>query len=922
MSASNNERAAQRRRVEGGYSANIGAIGGAFISNSNNNNNRNVVPTRVQNVYSEQNVRTELNIPRLTGLLPFQRSALSRVKEVILGNQFVTTCFSASNNRNVNHRVTPRGQLFWLETGAGKTTIGSGIVLSHLLSISGEYPLQIIVLSNQANKKINSKEVYESQMRKHYAPWLRGRNPKKLLNNVEFWSYQQMWNALFKKTSTRESFRKGIKNRSVQYVIIIDEIHDLVSTGAGPVERRIAKELIEKGSEPLLNQTSSPLFTVYGMTSTPGDTIGEFAKILAIVGPHIPRSFPGNANRSLMNYRINGFEKMLELVNGSDRVKSECTKRLIMDHIVFRRNRNAMVNNSNRSIYPTIKEKHHVVPYDDLLYLMSVEALGRDTSATLYKMKNYYHSKQRNIQQTPSKKENQVSTHISKQGKRKRTYINPDGISEVDPQSMRWLDHYLRHNMYVSASELSKFIPEFPSPPSDEFMNSKAKKKELKKALERFFPEEEGKYIIINLKKSKLVDTGRLNANGEKIKQTVRIPRYYIVPTKGKLAKLVQDVVARYPGKKNNSTSPVKGRKIVYFKDPCAAEIFAHLLVTTPLKGSGGFVPFKNITDTIDTMSSVDVLFKRVVNDVSRNNILKSGNSDDIYKFLNRARKRLPAFSRTSERQFVLASGTKANTIVKKSSELMDTASELQQLLEPLETVLASRTLNATQQSRARELVKMIKQYNLLGERLELIILGGGNLYQGLNIRGLQDVFIVDEFHKPLQLQQMMGRASRGFGHHMYPDETNRVTTIHTYSYEKSHPVIISQNRGALVSKINNITNIAQLQPRLRMSLMKRMPLSKILDKQQPTDKELIKYNNEINNRVQNIIHGMQFLHHHHLEFNKAMNHTNVTLNKTITAYRQHHPNFVKMRSVQNSLKNIAHTQRLGNNHYPPRRGT
>lgn len=126
------------------------------ISNSSNNESSVVQNERgmrqVNNVINQNNIfrrqgntnasvrpqNTTLNTRLLQSLLPYQRSALQRVRDVIrhyttnAGNTYINGDRSTTNSTPVH--AHPRGQLFWLPTGAGKTTIAAGIVLSHMLS--------------------------------------------------------------------------------------------------------------------------------------------------------------------------------------------------------------------------------------------------------------------------------------------------------------------------------------------------------------------------------------------------------------------------------------------------------------------------------------------------------------------------------------------------------------------------------------------------------------------------------------------------------------------------------------------------------------------------------------------------------------------------------------------------------------------
>lgn len=933
------------QRNNGSVHVHIGEIPEALgNNNTNNNESESITPVVYRNVWGNGTSRSGLHVSSLKSLLPFQRSAITRVKNVIQGQpfNFITSWKNKNGVQNFNKTVIPRGQLFWLNTGSGKTTIGAGTVLSHILSVSGEFPLQVIVLSNQMNKKIVSESVYTSEVKKHYGPWLRGvRNPDKILSKVKFFTYQQMYNAFFEKQNAHKAFKEGIDKKNVQYVVIIDEIHDLVSPGAGPQERKIRDRLIQLASPACtLKGTTHPLFTVYGMTSTPGDTIDEFAKILSIVGPSVPCARPNRNINSEKNYRIDGFTVMLGDIYNKRNISSRArdNAELIMNQIVFRRNKNAMVNNTGTSIYPVEKYVDHRVPYDELFYLLSLDALGRDVSQMHNNHKkllrngskpSYLHSSQASpISKTPKSENKIVPTSITKSGSRLQTFKTNEGIPEIDPRSSRWLDHYLRYNTYMSFDELKQVIPYFPTIPKKILTSNdaiKKKKSTLKQVVQRLFPKEDSgkKYYNGNFKKESVVKTGVVRENGEEETQKVIIPFYYYTPLKGKLMCLVQDVMKAIPGPKNRNSA--YGRKLVYFKDPSSAEVFANLLGLTPMsRGGKKYIPFRNVTDTVDSMSSFDMLFKKtrlLSNGTSQSwNSVNQTQVKSVVNFLYDAIKQIPInqSSRYPYRNFVLATGQNASKVASKASKLMDSGGEFDHIIEMCDRYIKyNRDTNQTMMTKVKYVKRKIEEYNLLGDRLELIVIGGGNLYQALNIRGLQDVYIMDEFHKPLQWHQVKGRASRGFGHHIHSNVQNRVVRIHTYTYFNQQPLnYIIKRMGNFNLKNQEVKK--GVEYRIEERLKNLLPITKILGKkfQEVSKTERIKYDTAIKTTVARIIQGLQFLHAHHLLYGIPGNHHTVALNKTIMLYRKHNPNFVKMRSVKNSLKNIARTQQ--NTRYPP----
>jgi hypothetical protein len=658
-----------------------------------------------------------------------------------------------------------------------------------------------------------------------------------------FMSYKMAYNAFFQDgVQTHDGFREAL-NRGDRFVFVIDEIHDLASS-TDAEEQQLA-QYFRNQLRGRIAADGKPQIIVYGLTATPGDTMDEFEKVMTIVGP---------AGISLSQQQL-------------------------MDRVVFRRNKSRLLHypqgaSNGRSIFPKEETVRHVTTTDSRLYLISMAALGRAVlQVNNYKGGSYVHRMEPNRRVIPREPGQRILQAISKSKTNKDVFYNGSGTPRTSPSSAHWLSDFARFNLYVSVDDVRKMYPKFPKFPSAQFNGGQISSYRAK--VESIFPK--AQYNVYILRKTK---TNAAN-------QTYIDESVYFVPENGVLETLKKKVY-KY----------TKGRKLVFFRDPIAARLFGRMLEKTA--GESNIKEFNNMTHRFEIpkgskapeiQTSMDLLFHtsnpRLRNAMNRNNAEDIVNAlFDVYRVANRR------VNKKKVRNFVVATPNNGSEkMVSLVSKVMNGDIRTRSLIGTyIDDVIRARQSN-TVVDKAMELRKKIDTFNLHGDRLELLIIGGGGMYQGLNIDALRHVYIPDESHIPKQIEQVLGRASRGFGHMKLPEASRRVC-IHMFDQQ---PPSILQTNQPLINTRGNVNGTTHA--RMKLVLGRLFGIGHT--------------NASLQGITEAVVAGLIFLWHHQHTLNSTRTRANtLTINTTLKAHRERHPPYALAANQLKQLKNISNTQR------------
>jgi hypothetical protein len=847
----------QQPSVPNNYSASIS--GAASISNSNNNQPSNNIQSTQQSISTNVPV-SSLTSNVLTKLLPHQREALKRVRTVIQGQRV-----SGLNNNNNNNRIfsnpVQRGHLFWLKTGSGKTALGAGIIASYFMF--GRVPpteqVYFIVLSSQENIKINDGSVYKKELCRYYQPWLNDIKqlmgvdivslfPQKTRSRsmIKFWSYKQAHTAFMtvRHPGTYQKMREQMERGTARFVIVMDEIHDIASNDSIKQNSDINADIIHGLRSFLTNdaphkftRSGHPMFHVYGMTATPGDTKEEFYTTMAMVGPSV------NAGNTVPQYK-----RLFETMNST-------RKASIMKNLIYWKDPRQMINTSGQSIFPEQIETRQPVPMTVSQYLLSMGILGRAAKFTNHKSGQY----------------RAVRTNNSLRGIPKRM-LNK---KQLTPEKTTWLDKLASMQLYLTQDDMKQY-----------FKSKDMLKKTRKSA-----------FAVNRVKEKKInnqTTTKKYTSIGDWIKVEVPLQsdktrkRTYYVPKNGKLHRAM------------NMIKQTQGRQLVYTKDPIAARILGQMLSKVKVKGSSTYM-FNNITsvfETADYPRSLDMIFDFPGG--FRPDILRHPDVMRVIEVLLQIRKRSV---NTSKSSFVV--GTKP-TVVARASQSMDIDEDMDRLIRLLEDRLVNVSLNSNLNignviPRLKGILKELKCYNMNGESLRVLILGGGKLYQGLNIRALRKVYILDELHNLKQFKQLLGRASRGFGHkNLAPNKRNVEIIQYVSTIPDNHEGLGVVRKNAVTGMYTNHNDIQYKNSiaKLRTMIARTFRLSD----QTPNDIQFI------DSFARDVYEGMEYMKFYQ---GKLTGMTKIPINKlTVNESRKVHRNYKSqyknLTQFLNSLKQAA----------------
>jgi len=804
-------------------------------------------------------------VSSLTSLLDYQQDVLKRVRELL--------------------RSRPpdlRGGLIWLKTGAGKTAIAAGILVWYLMyeNLPLTESRSVVVLSSQSNKQINNPQIYLNEIARHYAPHIPHAGG---ITEAHFrvWSYEQAYNALFDRSiEAHKEFRSKIQNKNGRITFIIDEIHDLSkdsldkdTSAVGKKERRVRDFLLnEAPSKTTLSGV--PMFDVYGMTATPGDSVDEMARTLTMVGPHVER----------------GFWKTHLAQGGS--MNNRLVRKMMKDIIIWK-SPFEMRTRNGKSIFPSEKHKRCETTMHIDLYILMMMTLGRAALTTEYATGNYRHRSQRDprspngklIKAHSEQQKRNGNTNIPSLADNKIKKVTLFTKKYIQPRSDWWLQPIEQMQLYLTDEDFRNLIPD---------------KATRDRYISTFGPN--GPFQIVEWKNPK--------KNSETGADATTISRRY-VPTNGKIMNVVRNI-----------TKIRSGRQLVYTKSAEAAKIIAKLLE----KGknfSAGQPQYKNIsnvdkhTGVTKDATTVDMMFKiRETNGKPSARALE-GNPEAVNYLITRYRDVSREFRANKPiRKFFLATNDKqvkiAKTIMQKDNTLesfIDVVRRKVQRRNMTNENLRRRLMNINNRQylvprNGEELLYDMEHYNLDGRYMQILIIGGGHLYQGLDIKALKALHIVDVMHTPRQYQQILGRASRGFGHHELPP-TERHVSIYQYTSAIPNTNSITRNSSGmnLLKSPSHEANVA-LYSRIQQLIAARFDIKEVVKKK--VNRKLVDL---IQGMALHTIAGMRFIQHH----KKSISDTTQSLgvNQLLASHREKTPSFRKIENVKTKLK-MASLQMYG----------
>lgn len=197
------------------------------------------------------------------------------------------------------------------------------------------------------------------------------------------------------------------------------------------------------------------------------------------------------------------------------------------------------------------------------------------------------------------------------------------------------------------------------------------------------------------------------------------------------------------------------------------------------------------------------------------------------------------------------------------------------------------------------ELLYDMEHYNLDGRYMQVLIIGGGNLYQGLDIQALKALHIVDVMHTPKQYEQIVGRASRGFGHHDLPVRERNVTIYHYKSAIPNVTSITKDPSGMNLFKSTSQNAKTTLYSRIQQEVAVRFGLQEVSGRR--VNKAVVDMKQAM---ALEACAGMRFIQHH----KKAIFNTTNSLgvNQLLETHRQKEPTIKKFQNTKTALRTAA----------------
>jgi hypothetical protein len=469
------------------------------------------------------------------------------------------------------------------------------------------------------------------------------------------------------------------------------------------------------------------------------------------------------------------------------------------------------------------------------------------------------------------------------------------------------MEHFSKDTLYISEARVKEIL------------------KPTKIPFSRVIPylDDDKHFMIIGLKNK--------TTNGANEKQNK--PKKYYVPVGGKLDLLRQKLLK-------------EGRSIVYIRDKTAAEILGVMLQRTIIndrKTNNGeeVYRYKDMTEEFSKPkgypTGIDMMFRPMT--VQRTNGRREEKNfenlktdDDMVRFaLNRFKdnpyiKAIRTNSMESvfvpEIRFVIA---KTATMVANASKTMNGDMRFEFLINSLKNTIKSMGNNPSNANRKlkddlENRIRQIKRYNINGERLKIIIIPGVNSYQSLDIQAVRHIHVIDSIHQPGVVEQIEGRASRGFGH-LLLKKSDRRATIHFYrdlppknflsaTNNQKYPIIAMKQAGSQVPRLK--LNKTTTESRLNQHLVRMFGLNLSIEKNQ----SLLQYISE------KFMKGFDFVFHHqerlytHPNRQKIKGNNNrtltsltpgnLTVNTLMRTHRNQHPNHLRIEKLYKNMKNIA----------------
>jgi ATP:corrinoid adenosyltransferase len=630
--------------------------------------------------------------------------------------------------KNMTNKIVqyiPRGNIIWASTGAGKTTISAGIALQYIAS-----GRQVFIVSTVQNIRSNNIEKYTTEMYTRFRPWVEAlygpvgmaELRQKISKVVNFFSYRQFQNCF-------------TPNGTVKCT----QIRDAWNEG----KQKIAVIIDE--SHDLANVPRSW---------------------------HIPQR---EGAEFLHEWLMNGQNRrkiVVERVN-----KNNSGKKSLALHVT------CMTATPGDSISEWIRTLQYVDP----LHIDTRDGFKRWPFVNSATQRDIYVEQTRKFLHTYG---NAIKSRILvgvelRDQKFGNTRILARQMTQRNPLSLSPI-HFI-----ICMAVLGRVTEELGGPSKSGYVQFR---QQMEESHDQFLLKLRVMQNYLTQADIKKAFDGMMQSPADKIRSLLlkqgNFEELAVRQTRGGKRNMVfasskLKAIATYigtgvhPGQtkvSNASVGPLKGRQLVYTADTkFTANILSHYLQQLPKRAC-----FRNVSKIIfqgrDLRTPLVRLYDaRGTHKCQHNLVVAKGTSDvaTAVKIMN------------AEKRETLVRLHNIDISIKKAKQNRNQylASGEYGMLNNNE----NRRLRALRNMYQRHLdaLKEVK-HNLHGEILKMVILQGGDSFQGLDIQALRHVHMIDHMATHKRHKQLLGRGARGFGHALLNNKNQDVKLV---QYHMQAPV-------------------------------------------------------------------------------------------------------------------------------------